>query len=137
MNPRFGIPLFFLLSISLLSVGQAWVVRSGPPRVLRYVLVWGAAVFLMTTIASMILELGTAPPARRADARLVLVWIAAAIAAIALLAGARWGAKRAASAGDLVSAATGLAGIHALVVIVGGAIGLLIAAVAILAQIRW
>jgi len=78
----------------------------------------------MAGIAYQIFDLGHAPANARNGAIQVLLVLAGIIAALALLAGARWGARGATSSATLSGAAAALAGIHGAIVFLGGALSL-------------
>jgi hypothetical protein len=99
MPSKLGEGLFLVVSTGVLSVGQAWALRRAPPRAARYAVAWGASALVMTAIAGAIFDLATVPPATRRAAILFFLALAGVLAAVALWAGARWGAARAEAAG--------------------------------------
>jgi hypothetical protein len=98
--------------------------------------VWALAVLMMVGIAYQMFDLGHAPANARQGATLLLVVLSGTIAALALLAGARWGTRAVGSA-SLVGAAGALAAIHVAVVFFGGVLGFAIFLIWSLARVQW
>ena len=122
MNEKFGTALFIVASTFALSVGQAWALRAPAGRLGRHLLAWVAATLTMTAVASLIYDVANAPDYSRARGLGMILLVAGGLALLSLAIASRWGAE-ARKAPDLRQAALTLAGVHTVVVMVGGAIG--------------
>ena len=136
MNSQGGIAFIILAWTAALSVGQALALRVSGPRTIAHLVAWVVATAVAIALAFMLF--GKQRDAANLVAETKFLWVLAGfINAVALWAGARWGAARGAEEITLGQQLTRLIGIHVGVVFAGGTIGTVLFAVFRLARVRW